>query len=179
VFGDLSCKAVRYCYACCASGDQACMDACYAEGTAEAKDGVDAIQECAQGNCTAECDGYTPEECETCLNSNCVLQLSECDWQPEGTGVCLDLYNCVAGCARPITDHSGDASTCPTNEGLSCRQTCYGAADLDAVEKMRAWLFCMEDNCYPECYGPDANGTDCQNCYLAACSAEVSACQDD
>jgi hypothetical protein len=179
VFGDLSCKGIRYCYACCASGDQTCVDACYAAGTAAGKAGVDAIHTCTESNCTSECSGATPEACETCVNANCILQLSECDWEPVGSGVCVDLYNCVAICPEPEQNHTGGASTCPSNPGLVCHQDCYTAADADAVVKMRAWLFCMEEQCYEPCYGPNSDSTDCQNCYMAACSAEVDACQND
>ena len=178
-FGDLSCKGVRYCYACCSSGDLSCFDACYAEGSSDAKSGITAIQNCTDGNCSTECSGGTPEQCDTCVSANCALQLSQCNWEPAGSGVCVDLYNCIATCPSPTQDHSGDASTCPSNDGLLCYQTCYDAADADAVTKMRAWLFCMEDFCYDECYGPNADGVDCQNCYNSACSAEVTACQND
>jgi len=177
--GDLSCKGVRYCYSCCPNSDQTCHDTCYAEGTLQAKEALDALQACIDGNCSTQCAGGTPQDCESCVNSSCAFHLGQCDWEPSGTGICMDLYNCVAVCPSPTKDHSGNAAVCPTNEGLICYQDCYSAADEDAVNKMLAWLYCMENKCYDECYGPDSSGQDCQDCYLVECSAETSACQND
>jgi hypothetical protein len=165
------------CYRCCVSGDSACYDACYAEGSATAQAQDDAVVSCLENNCYYECTSGTSEECSTCAQTYCSYELNACDWDPTGFDSCVDLNNCLNTCSSVITDGSGSAAICPTQSGLICFDDCFGGADQDAIDKFYDYNSCYWDNCEYDCADP--NSTTCDTCIQTYCQTQLDACVND
>jgi hypothetical protein len=181
--GELSCQGIGICYNCCTSGDSACYDACYNAGSTTAQGLDDAIYSCLETNCSGsdQCgSGATQEQCNACIEANCQSQVDACGWAPSGTATCSELGTCLSGCAAPNMDGTGNASTCPTDAGLTCYDECHGQADQDAIDKFWDYQGCYFDNCADTtACQTDPNGTECNQCVEDNCSTEGMACQND
>ncbi len=170
---NLSCMGLQYCYYCCPQ-DQACYDACDAAATADANQKMDAFYGCVFANCETECTGSDNAACDACVDANCQSQIDACDWNSTGTAGCITLNNCLSGCSGTLQQGGGNASTCPSHPLITCYNECYGNASQQGADLLDAFIDCVWDQCETEC----TSGTEqeCQECYQAACAAEMNAC---
>jgi|GEM_PF-3073889 len=175
--GNLSCQMVLACYQCCPE-DEACYSACNAAGSTEAQTQAADFFSCLSTNCATQCGtGGSEEACTTCLDTNCSSQVEACDVGAAGTSGCRTMALCLQGCPDLPDNGSGSASTCPTNEAITCLNDCFLAADQHAVDLFLAYSRCVADHCETPC--TTGTDTECQNCITANCSSELRACQRD
>jgi hypothetical protein len=170
-----SCQVLSYCYRCCAAGDQACFQACDGVASPAGLQQMNALITCTSQNCGAICQPAW--ECYPCAIANCASERDNCGLNPQGTGGCSGIYSCIGACPS-LPAETGDAATCPVDPGLTCIDGCFVDSDQQAVDLFIALYYCMLDFCYTECYTENF-GSNCNNCGMGSCSAELGACLGD
>jgi hypothetical protein len=79
--GTLSCVQIYDCYETCAGNDNACFDACFYKGSADAQAKADALEQCDHaaetGACKTQCVSWN-QTCWTCLDQACGAQATAC-----------------------------------------------------------------------------------------------------
>ncbi len=179
--GSLSCMGIWACFLCCPDTDNTCLQACYDAGTQAGQTALSNLADCQVNQCSTECDGTNSTACSNCMDANCRTELDACTWDPSGTDGCYTLSNCLSNCPNMISDGTGNASTCPDqngNSGLYCTQDCYHQASPTGYRKWNDYLDCAWQYCRPECYD-NYDQIACNDCLGVNCSVEGQACVDD
>ena len=178
--GGTSCADIYQCLAGCAPGDASCANACVAAGSSAGQQLFNAANNCmvgaSAGTCATSCATPASPQCDACLQSACGAQLAACFGAsrpplPADGGVadgggslgCQGIFNCLAGCP---------------NGSPACSNACVAKGSAAGQAQFSALSWCVQgalsNACAATCATP---GTQCDNCLLTACSAEVNACQ--
>lgn len=74
----LTCAQILGCRGGCGD-DQTCIDACVAAGSTEEQGAYNTLFACVDTDCAIECGtSGTSQDCETCVNANCAVELNAC-----------------------------------------------------------------------------------------------------
>lgn len=84
----LNCAAILNCAAACADNDDACANACLANGSSDAQSTATALAQCYNDHACADA---------ACLNTNCSNELDACFSQGKPTGTPLDPTSTTPG----------------------------------------------------------------------------------
>ncbi|MCA9545896.1 MAG: hypothetical protein KC613_15940, partial [Myxococcales bacterium] len=153
---DLSCTEIFQCLGNCA--DQACAQACLADGSPAAQGQFNAVQQCiVQNNCAGP-DGSVDQ---ACAEAACGNEINACfggggGGGPMGNLSCSEFLQCL--------------NTCPPND-QACQQGCVEDTSAEGFNAYNAVVECAQVN---NCFGADGSADTA--CLEANCGGEVEAC---
>ncbi|MEE2756457.1 MAG: hypothetical protein VYA30_07335 [Myxococcota bacterium] len=148
--GVAECIALNQCLGDC-MGDQACLNACYANATPEANQRFEAVISCLREN---QCITPAGQLDQACLDQNCRLESERClgpQVRPIGQGTCNELLVCLNACQ---------------DDDRACANVCVQLSSPASFDLYRAAVDCVQENCI---------GNDPQ-CQQQNCGAEINAC---
>ena len=152
--GDGDCGGMISCMALCGE-DQACLQACYDDASADAQAAYDAMEACVQPACGDLMND--PTKAQLCALKNCEDELAGC------TGLgdlgCQGIIGCMQQCGQ--TDQA-------------CMMDCLNDGSAAGQIALLEIEVCLVDNC------SDCNQTDTvclQGCLQEHCMTEYNACQ--
>jgi hypothetical protein len=148
--GPRSCEEVFTCIRGCAADDEACVDACLAEGTLATQEAVAALDECIAMACPladAVCIGEA-------IDGTCKDVYEACVPPPPPTDLtCQEVLDCAAGCA-----------------GQRCVDDCYARGSTQGRQEATDVASCVNGVC-------PGGGAACQASAIAgACAYVWEAC---
>ncbi|MCB9540219.1 MAG: hypothetical protein H6704_28735 [Myxococcales bacterium] len=159
--GDLGCGDILQCFQGCGQNDQACLQGCFAQGSANGQALYQAAAMCVQANC--------PNGDQACVQANCAAEVQACAADsgagpgpgpgpgPGGAPIqaqtCKELIICFNLC-----DINGQAD--------ACYEACYTEAGAGATGPYDAIGMCVQQNCPMQ---DDA-------CVDSSCGAQLDAC---
>ena len=154
--GTATCPEIFACFDRCPDGDDACLRDCYAEGSEEARRGVDGVGACIDENQCADV---------ACFEAHCGAAVRVCEQgsapaeeaaavdapSPPGAAHCTEIIGCLRRC-----------------ETEACADGCVAAGTESGRATLGALSACIAEH---QC---DSNG-----CVEDRCGLEVAACVED
>ena len=151
--GNATCSATNTCMSGC-GGSATCVDACNKNANKSGGLGYYTLQGCMDANCA----GLSGDGLIDCAKTQCTTGFVAC-FSPIGANqtnyTCLDIANCQGKC----------------NNDLLCAKACTAQGTPQAQADVNAFIDCRDLKCGNWC-----PGSNCDNCVVQYCAAELSAC---
>ncbi len=206
--GDLTCSELNGCLSNCAEGDQACVNDCFGQASAEGAALFEAAVTCIQANGEEAC----AEEIDACLGGGGPGGDLTCGGIFDCAGQCPDGdQNCIQGCLGAGTaaaqDQAIELSQCAQEADANGQdvetacaeliEACFGPPAPPGTDACGAVLDCLvaaqDEGAAQACYEGGTenaralietavtclNDNQCMDVECAECSNEVSACRAD
>jgi hypothetical protein len=150
----LSCTGINDCMATCNPNDQACIQDCMNQGSAEAQQQLNGLIQCLIDNGAQQCPPGDAQCQNDIIMEFCMDEYTACF--PGGELTCSEVFDCMAGCAA---------------NDQACLQACYADGTMEAQNQYQAIASCVIEQCgeqpTEECFNAAQQG---------ACAAVFSDC---
>ncbi len=149
----LTCVGINDCMATCNPNDQACLQDCMNQGSAEAQQQLNGLIQCLIDNGAQQCPAGDAQCQNDIITEFCMDEYTACF--PAGTMSCSEMFDCMTACGQD----------------QACAQACYSDSTTEAQGQYQAIAACVIEQCgeqpTEECFQAAQQG---------ACSAVFADC---
>ena len=149
----LTCVGINDCMSTCNPNDQACIQDCMNQGSAEAQQQLNGLIQCLIDNGAQQCPPGDAQCQNDIIMEFCMAEYTACF--PEGSLTCSEMFDCMTACGQD----------------QDCMQGCYADGTTEAQAQYQAIASCVIEQCgeqpTEECFQASQQG---------ACAAVFSDC---